>query len=109
MPETETDVALLVLQETVVAPGSVALEGLAEIEAEVVPAGTKFAVTVRLLWMPLMVAVVESPVHPVNCQPAAALALRAVLPPSRIPLGGLAEAEHPAEAAAAGEMFTVTE
>jgi hypothetical protein len=38
LPETETDVALLVLQLTVVAPGAVALEGLTEMEPETLAA-----------------------------------------------------------------------
>ena len=96
---------MLVLQLIVVAPGSVALEGLGEIEPEIEPTAEKFAVTVMLLVM----LVGESPVHPVNCQPDAALALSAVSLPLGIPLDGFAEAEQPAEAAAAGEMLTVTE
>ena len=44
MPDTETDVALLVPQLTVVAPGSVALEGLTEIE----PVTLAAAATVKL-------------------------------------------------------------
>ena len=51
-PLTDTLAALLVLHDTVVAPGAVALAGLTEIQPSTLGVATvKLAVTMQLLWM----------------------------------------------------------
>jgi hypothetical protein len=57
LPETETDVALLVLHETVVAPGSVALAGLTEIEPSTLAAEFTVKVAVWVVEPPGPLAV----------------------------------------------------
>jgi hypothetical protein len=104
---------LLVVQLTVVAPGALALVGLTEIEPETGLA-VKFAVTVQLLWMFVRLAdgvlaggvAVPDSDQLLNCQPAAALAVRVVNEPCGMLLDGLAEAVQPAVAAPAGATFT---
>ena len=110
-PEMATEVALAVDQLTVAAPGSLRLVGVMEMEPVTGGMAVKFAVTLQSLWMleSVLPERLAGPVNPVNCQPDAALAVKFEDSCARIPLGGLADAEHPAAAAAAGETITKTE